>query len=164
MINIYLFIITFIVINIYLVYNNNINNIKDISSLITNEELLLIIDFIIVIYILYQYYIYYTISHNKIKELAKFTTVIDKNSLRIDLSNNKDIKKTSTKIIYWIVSNNNGTYNNYSMNGIANIVNNQVIISIKDIDIYSNLELKYYVVNQTDLGESISDISSIIIK
>lgn len=156
MINIYLFVITFILINIYLL--------QDVSPLITNQNILIYVDIIVIIYILSQYYIYYTFSPGKIKELAKFTNSIDKNSIIIDLSNNDSINETSTKIIYWIVNNNNGKYNNYTMNGIVNIINKKVTISIKDIDLYSNLELKYRIINKTTIGESISDTFSVVIK
>jgi hypothetical protein len=117
-----------------------------------------------IIYILSQYYIYYTFSLNNIKQISNFTNNIDINNITIDLSDNKYIDKTSTKIIYWIVNNNNEKYKNYSMNGIVNIINNQVTISTKDFELYSNLDLKYYVINKTELGESMSDIFSTKIK
>ena len=105
---------------------------------------------IVIILIILVYFSYtYFIIPNKIKKLDDFT-------INIDLSDNKDITKISTKIIYWIVNNKNETYNNYTMNGIVNIDNHQIKIKIKDFEQYSNLDLKYYIINETELGENIN--------
>jgi hypothetical protein len=163
MINIYILIIVFILINIYIVYDDKLEYIQNISPLITNQEIILYLDIIITIYILSQYYIYYTLNPKDIKQLSNFTSEIINDNIIIDLSDNKNIIDTSTKIIYWIVINNNQKYNNYNTNGISIINNKKVSISIKNIESNSKLELKYYIVNKTDLGESISDINSLII-
>jgi hypothetical protein len=164
MINIYILILIFILINVYIIYENNIENIQNISSYLTNQEIILYIDIIVTIYIASQYYIYFTINPKNIKKISNFTSEINKDTLTIDLSDNKNINDKSIKIIYWVVINKNNKYNNYDTNGIATINNKKVNISIKNIESYTNLELKYYIVNKTDSGESISDINSLIIK
>jgi hypothetical protein len=164
MINIYILIIIFILINAYIIYENKLESIQNISPLLTNQEIILYINVIVVIYILSQYYIYYTLNPKNIKKISNFTSKITKDDQVFDLSDNKNINDNSIKIIYWIVINNNQKYKNYNTNGIAIINNKKVNISLKNIESYSNLELKYYIVNKTDSGESISDINSLIIK
>lgn len=155
MINIYILILLFIIINVYIVCESNLEHF--------HQEIILYVDIIISIYIASQYYIYYTIKPEDIKKISNFTSEINKDTITIDLSNNKNVNDKSIKIIYWIVINNNNKYNNYNTNGIAIINDKKVNISIKNIESNSNLELKYYIVNKTELGESLSDINSLII-
>jgi hypothetical protein len=102
---------------------------------------------ILILVIVLLYFCYFLFISNKIEKLDNYT-------ISIDLSDNKYITETSTKIIYWIVNNNNETYNNYKMNGIVEINNQRINIIINDIEEYSNLELKYYIINKTELGEN----------
>ena len=157
MINIYLFIITFILINIYLVYENNLDSIKNISPLISNQEIIICIDIIVVIYILIQYYIYYTFSSTNVRQISNFTSNISENSITIDLSNNKNINNYN-KIIYWIVNNINGGYNNYELNGIVKINNGKVTIPYKNMESFDNLELRYRCVLDEKLDEMVYSV------
>jgi hypothetical protein len=103
----------------------------------------------IIILVIVILLLYFSHLPNKIEKL-------DSNIISINLSDNKYITETSTKIIYWGV-NNNKTYNNYNINGIANINDQRIKIIINNIEEYSNLELKYYIINRTELGENFNN-------
>jgi hypothetical protein len=163
MINISIFVIILILGNIYLV--PEIEKLENIFPFISNIEIITYIDIILTIYILHQYYIYYTFSPTYIKKISNFTSNIDGNVLTLDLSDNVSIKDNSTKIIYWIISNNNGTYNNYTMNGISDIINKKVTIKLDNSDMFPSLVLKYHIINPNENGEILSnEIFSVKIK
>jgi hypothetical protein len=148
MINISILVTIFILSNLYLIY------LYDTYDIFSNNKFVIYFDVILIMYIIYQYYIYYKFTSDSIKRISNFTSDIDNNTITIDISNNIDIDKTSTKIIYWIVdTSNNKTYNNYSMNGVSDIINNKVIIKLKDFESNSNLELKYRILSNSELGE-----------
>jgi len=127
-------------------------NKENISTLVSNSDIIIYLNILVIIYILYQYYIDYKI----VKQINNFTSNID-NNFTIDLSDNTNITNKSTKIIYWIVTENNGTYNNYNMNGIVDIINNKVIIKLDALDLTKNYELKYRIINKTDKSEILND-------
>ena len=127
-------------------------NRENISTLVSNSDIIIYLNILVIIYILYQYYIDYKI----VKQINNFTSSID-NNITIDLSDNTNITNKSTKIIYWIVTENNGTYNNYNMNGIADIINNKVIIKLDELDLTKKYELKYRIINKTDKSEILND-------
>jgi len=142
MINIYIFIIILVVVlNVYLIYDNNTPN---VISFISNQEIIIYLDLIIVIYALHDQY--FSINNiNNFTNNIDNNIIIEDNNIIIDMSNHK----SANKIIYWIV-------NNRTFNGIANIINNKVKIPIKDLDINSKLVLKYRTVSNEKLSEVFS--------
>ena len=142
MINIYIFIIILVVVlNVYLIYDNNT---PDVISFISNQEIIIYLDLIIVIYAVHDQY--FTVNNiNNFTSNINDNIIIDDNNIIINVSDHK----SANKIIYWIV-------NNRTFNGIADIINNKVKIPIKDLDINSKLVLKYRTVSNEKLSEVFS--------
>jgi len=105
------------------------------------------INILIILYIIHQIYIY----TSNIKEKS-FT---NSPSITIDLSTNPTLTPTSSKIIYWIVNNENGNYNNFEFNGIIDIIDKKVNIQIGELT-FTNIEIKYRIID----NEKLSDVFS----
>jgi len=149
--NIYIFILLILIIDGYLLQSTDIINLP-----LDNEYkiLFITINVIGIIYVLHQLYIYNIITPDIIKN--SFTNSPSNTSYTLDLSTNPMLTSTSDKIIYWIVNNENGNYNNFNSNGLVNIQDKKAHINLDNLESFNNVELKYRIID----NEKISDIFS----
>jgi len=136
--NLYIFIGIFIIISISIIYY-----IQSIDVCLSPENR----TYLILFYVTCCIYLSYLYSGSFVDTFIQppSNTNLESKLITIEVSNN------AKQVIYWIVSSNNSTYNNFNNNGIIDVIDNKVNINV-DTSMYM---IKYRII---DVNGKLSDI------
>ena len=146
---IYSFFVIFVSINTYFIYYW-----MNKSLCINYYDKLYLGLFYLVSFLYVGYIYYYYVRYN-----SESMVEIMKNTMVIDLTNNRSYELNSEKAIYWIediVQNSQYDiyYNNFNTNGLVDILDNKIIIPYNcNTESNANTVIKYRVINNGILSE-----------